>query len=78
MSGGIVFGMKGGEEKIQELPGIGYNGQNLVLSCPDSGYISFWGSLSNEYGANTPGITWLKPTITEMVKFLYLIMQIIS
>ena len=65
MSGGIVFGMKGGEEKIQELPGIGYNGQNLVLSCPDSGYISFWGSLSNEYGANTPGITWLKPTITE-------------
>ena len=65
MSGGIVFGMKGGEEKIQQLPGIGYNGQNLVLSCPDSGYISFWGSLSNEYGANTPGITWIKPTIKE-------------
>ena len=35
------------------------------MSCPDSGYISFWGSLSNEYGANTPGITWIKPTIKE-------------
>ena len=65
MSGGIVFGMKGGTEKIQELPGIGYNGNNLVFSCPSTGYISFWGSLSNEYGANTPGITWLKPTIQE-------------
>jgi len=63
MSGGIVFGMKGGTGKIQDLPGIGYNGNNLVFSCPSTGYISFWGSLSNEYGANTPGITWLKPTI---------------
>lgn len=65
MSGGIVFGMKGGNESIQNLPGIGYNGQNLVFSCPETGYISFWGSLSNEYGFNTSGITWLKPTITE-------------
>lgn len=65
MSGGIVFGMKGGNESIQNLPGIGYNGQNLVFSCPETGQISFWGSLSNEYGFNTSGITWLKPTITE-------------
>ena len=65
MSGGIVFGMKGGTGKIQDLPGIGYNGNNLVFSCPSTGYISFWGSLPNEYGANTPGITWLKHTIQE-------------
>lgn len=65
MSGGIVFGMKGGDEKIQNLPGIGYNGDNLVFACPSTGYISFWGSLSNEYGTNTTGITWVKPSISE-------------
>lgn len=66
MSGGIVFGMKNeNDNSIQKLPGIGYNGPNLVFACPDDGYISFWGSLSNEYGTNMAGITWLKPGITE-------------
>lgn len=63
MQGGIVFGQKGSQ--INTLPGIVYNGENLVLACPDDGMISFWGSLSNEYGVNKPGITWQKPTSTE-------------
>ena len=65
MQGGIVFGQKNDNKLIKELPGIGYNGENLVLSCPSTGMISFWGSLSEEYGANTPGITWQKPTVYE-------------
>lgn len=63
MQGGIAFGQKGSQ--INTLPGIVYNGENLVLACPDDGMISFWGSLSNEYGVNKPGITWQKPTSTE-------------
>ena len=45
MQGGIVFGQKNDNKLIKELPGIGYNGENLVLSCPSTGMISFWGSL---------------------------------
>lgn len=65
MSGGILFGQKSSDKKLSELPGIGYNGDNLVFACPDSGQISFWGSLSEEYGMNTTGITWKKPTVEE-------------
>lgn len=65
MQGGIVFGQKNDTKKIKELPGIGYNGENLVIACPSQGLISFWGSLSEEYGTNTPGITWKMPTVYE-------------
>ena len=65
MQGGIVFGQKNDDKKIKELPGIGYNGENLVIACPSQGLISFWGSLSEEYGTNTPGITWKMPSVQE-------------
>lgn len=65
MQGGIVFGQKVDTKSIKELPGIGYNGENLVIACPSQGLISFWGSLSEEYGTNTPGITWKMPTVQE-------------
>lgn len=64
MSGGIAFS-KAANADITKVPGLCANGDNLVFACPDEGYISFWGSLSNEYGINTPGITWKKPTVTE-------------
>ena len=69
MSGGIVFGSKGSDKQIKELPGIGYNGNNLILAAPDDdAIISLWGSLSEEYGMNVPGITWKKPTIADNYK----------
>ena len=59
MSGGIVWGTKTGNKPTYELPGIGYNGQNLVLACPgEDSYISLWASLSEEYGLNQLGTTW--------------------
>ena len=65
MSGGIVWGTKASGEN-NTLPGIGYNGQNLVLACPNPGsYISLWASLSEEYGINQLGVTWMKPTVNE-------------
>jgi hypothetical protein len=65
MSGGIVFG-KSADDTIKDLPGIGFNGDNLILAAPkDDALISFWGSLSEEYGTNTPGITWRKPTLAD-------------
>lgn len=65
MSGGIVFGQKT-DNSIKNLPGIGFNGNNLILAAPaDDAIISFWGSLSEEYGLNQTGITWRKPTVTD-------------
>ena len=65
MSGGIVFG-KGSDTEIKKLPGIGFNGDNLILAAPnDDAIISFWGSLSEEYGMNTPGVTWKKPSVQD-------------
>ena len=65
MSGGIVFGSKS-QNNIKDLPGIGFNGDNLILAAPnDDALISFWGSLSEEYGLNTPGVTWKKPTVQD-------------
>lgn len=66
MSGGIVWGTKNGNKPTNELPGIGYNGQNLILACPqEDSYISLWASLSEEYGLNQLGTTWKKPGINE-------------
>lgn len=66
MSGGIVWGTKSGTKPTNELPGIGYNGQNLVLACPgEDSYISLWASLSEEYGLNQLGTTWKKPGVNE-------------
>ena len=62
MSGGIVFG---NDDNDTKLPGIGYNGDNLILACPEDGYISLWGSLSKEYGMNTPGVTIKRPTSAQ-------------
>jgi len=65
MSGGIVFGQKS-ETQIKNLPGIGYNGANLILAAPqEESIISFWGSLSEEYGANNIGVTWKKPSVED-------------
>ena len=65
MSGGIVFGRKS-DTIIKNLPGIGFNGDNLILAAPnDEALISFWGSLSEEYGMNTPGVTWRKPSVQD-------------
>lgn len=69
MSGGIVFGSKSTDKNIKELPGIGYNGNNLILAAPaEDAIISLWGSLSEEYGMNVPGITWRRPTISDNYK----------
>lgn len=69
MSGGIVFGSKGSEKSIKDLPGIGFNGNNLVLAAPaEDAIISLWGSLSEEFGMNVPGITWKRPTIADNYK----------
>lgn len=66
MQGGIVFGQRSDTSvAIKSLPGLGYNGENLVIACPSQGLISFWGSLSEEYGTNTPGITWKMPSVNE-------------
>ncbi len=66
MSGGIVWGSKNSTTPTNQLPGIGYNGQNLILACPnEDSYISLWGSLSEEYGLNQLGTTWKKPGINE-------------
>lgn len=65
MSGGIVWGNRSSGDN-NTLPGIGYNGQNLVLACPgEDSYISLWASLSEEYGINQLGVTWKKPTVNE-------------
>lgn len=66
MSGGIVWGSKNSTVETNKLPGIGYNGQNLILACPnEDSYISLWGSLSEEYGLNQLGTTWKKPGVNE-------------
>ena len=69
MSGGIVFGSKSTDKSIKDLPGIGYNGNNLVLAAPaEDSIISLWGSLSEEFGMNVPGVTWKKPTMSDNYK----------
>ena len=69
MSGGIVFGSKGSDKAIKDLPGIGYNGNNLILAAPaEDSVISLWGSLSEEFGMNVPGITWQRPTLSDNYK----------
>lgn len=69
MSGGIVFGQKNSTTN-SSLPGIVANGENLILSCPDNGYISLWGSISEEYGMNRPGIVINKPGVEQNGKVL--------
>lgn len=65
MSGGILFGSSS-EKESKTLPGIGYNGKNLVLATPEEdSYISLWGRLSEEYGIDALGVTWPKPTVKE-------------
>lgn len=65
MSGGIAFGNKS-ETNTRELPGISYIDKNLVLAAPnEGGYISLWGSLSEEYGISNTGVRWVKPTVKE-------------
>jgi hypothetical protein len=65
MSGGIVFGQKS-DTTIKNLPGIGFNGTNLILAAPaEDSLISFWGSLSEEYGLNQTGVTWRKPNVND-------------
>lgn len=65
MSGGIVFGQKS-DTIIKNLPGIGFNGTNLILAAPaEDSLISFWGSLSEEYGLNQTGVTWRKPNVND-------------
>ena len=68
MSGGIVF--KYSDISTDKLPGIGSNGQNLVIACPSDGQISLWGSLSEEYGMNQTGITISYPTTNDNGKVL--------
>lgn len=69
MSGGIAFTKKADSDLTND-PGILANGNNLILACPSTGYISLWGSLSEEYNMNSAGITITKPTTQENGKVL--------